>query len=125
MESELPKELRAFIGRHVASLEALEVLLLLFEQRDRDWTAAEINAQLRSQESSIAKWLRALVAAGLAVAAGDRHRFAARDAHNGELVRALAAAYRLRRTKVIEFIFSQPNENLRSFVRAFDLRTKP
>jgi hypothetical protein len=125
VESELPKELRAFISRHVASLEALEVLLLLFEQRERDWTAAEINAQLRSQESSIAKWLRALVGSGLAVAVGPRHRFAARDAQIAELVRALAEAYRTRRTKVIEFIFSQPNENLLSFVRAFDLRTKP
>ena len=125
MESDLPSHVRAFIGRHVASLEELEVLLLLFEQRERDWSAAEINEQLRSQESSIAKWLEALVASGLVVANGERHRFATLDAAEGEQVRALAEAYRTRRTKVIEFIFSKSNENLLSFIRAFDLRKKP
>ena len=86
MESDLPSHVRAFIGRHVASLEELEVLLLLFEQRERDWSAAEINEQLRSQESSIAKWLEALVASGLVVADGERHRFELANHPEGGLV---------------------------------------
>ena len=125
MENELPAPIRDFIARHIASVEELEVLLLLQEDQNRRWSAAEINERLRSQEASIAKWLEALVALGLAAGSEGLYRFAPANEELAIDARALADAYRERRIKVIEVIFSKPNENLLNFVRAFDLRRRP
>jgi hypothetical protein len=125
VESELPSSVRDFIGRHIVSVEALEVLLILHEGKDRAWTAAEINERLRSQESSIAQRLESMVSLGLAVNSGARFRFAPVSEETAKTVADLATAYRERRIKVIELIFSKPNGNLLNFVRAFDLRKNP
>mgnify|MGYP001562281163 CR=1 FL=1 len=107
------------------SVEELEVLLILHEANDRSWTALEINERLRSQESSIAKWLDALVALGLAQQGDGRYRYAPASAKLARDTSALAEAYRERRIKVIELIFAKPSESLRDFVRAFKLRDNP
>lgn len=122
MQSDFPASTRDFITRHIESVEELEVLLLLHEAHDRSWTATEINDRLRSQESSIAKWLEALVGLGLARQGGSRYRFAPASEELAREASALAEAYRERRIKVIELIFSKPNESLLDFVRAFHLR---
>lgn len=100
-------------------------MLLLQENESHAWTAGEINARLRSQEASIAKWLETLVALRLARCTHGSYRFAPETDELARNVQALAAAYRERRIKVIEFIFAKPNENLLNFVRAFELRQRP
>lgn len=125
MESELSPSARDFVTRHIVSLEELEVLLLLQDEKERDWSAAEINGRLRSQQSSIEKWLEALVSLRLAARANDRFRFAPASEELAQGAAAVAEAYRERRLKVIELIFSKPDESLLTFIRAFDLRKRP
>ena len=126
MQSDLPPNIGDFITRHIVSVEELEILLLLQEGKERDWSPAEINERLRSQEISISKWLDALVALQLArQTAGGRYRFAPASEELARATVALADAYRERRIKVIELIFSKPTENLLEFVRAFELRKRP
>jgi hypothetical protein len=125
VQSDLPPSTRDFIIRHIVSVEELEVLLLLHEGKDRDWSPAEINDRLRSQESSIGKWLEALVSLGLAERASGRYRFAPASEELRRETAAIADAYRERRIKVIELIFSKPSENLLDFIRAFELRKRP
>ncbi len=123
--NELSVDVRDFITRHIVSVEELEVLLLLHEGRDRDWSSTEINARLRSQEASIAKWLDSLLRARLIRETGGRYRFAPESEALERQTAGLAQAYRDRRIKVIEFIFSKPDDHLLSFIRAFDLRKRP
>jgi hypothetical protein len=125
VDPDIPPSVRDFISRHIVSLEELEILLILQEGKEREWTAAEINERLRSQELSIGKWLEALVSLGLAAKTGGRFRFAPASEDLASQVAGLGDAYRERRIKVIELIFSKPNENLLNFVRAFDLRKNP
>ena len=125
VQSELSPSTRDFIIRHIVSVEELEILLLLHEGKDRDWSPAEINARLRSQESSIAQWLRTLVSMSLAAETGGRYRFAPASEELARDTAAVSEAYRERRIKVIELIFSRPSESLLSFVRAFELRKRP
>lgn len=125
MDSDLPPTTRDFIARHIVSVEQLEILLLLQEQTERAWKAGEINERLRSQEASIEKWLETLVSLGLATRSDTRYRFAPATEELAQRTAAVAEAYRERRIKVIEMIFSKPNENLLNFVRAFDLRRRP
>lgn len=125
VEGELPVETKRFIDRHIVSVEQLDVLLLLHGEPARDWSATEINAQLRSQESSIAKWLAVLESMRLVRQAAARYRYSPDSPEVEQHVAALVAAYRERRIRVIEYIFSKSNENLLSFARAFDLRRRP
>lgn len=125
MESDLSPTVRDFIARHIVSVEELEVLLILHESKERRWSAAEINERLRSQEASIEKWLETMVSFGLAARAENRFRFAPVSDELARATAQVAEAYRERRIKVIELIFSKPNENLLNFVRAFDLRNRP
>lgn len=125
MQNDLAPAVRDFLTRYIVSVEELEVLLLLQAGGARDWTAAEINQELRSQEASIEKWLALIVSVGLAVRAGDRVRFAPASPGLAQGVAETAAAYRERPTKIIAAIFSERNEGLHDFVRAFDLRKRP
>lgn len=117
--------MRDFISRHIVSIEELEILLMLHDEQDRDWSPAEINARLRSQEASILKWLDSLVRLRLIRESGGRYRFAPESEMLARQTTAVAQAYRDLRIKVIEFIFSKPDDDLLSFIRAFDLRKRP
>lgn len=124
MDNDISPSIWDFISQHIVSVSELEVLLFLLEGKDREWTAGEINQRLRNEESSIAKWLEALVALGLAAQAGHRFKFAPASEDLEKKVMGVAEAYRERRIKVIELIFSKPNGNLINFVHAFELRKK-
>lgn len=125
MEKDLPPEVCEFIARHIVSIEQLEVLLMLHDDPAHAWTPAEINDRLRSQEPSISKWLDSLVQLQLAAVAEGRFRFAPASDQLARQCAAIAAAYRERRIKVIEYVFAKPHEDLLHFVRAFDLRKRP
>ena len=101
------------------------MLLWLFRHRDRDWSAAEINAQLRSQESSIAKWLRLLVALHLAREVEGRYQFFPATVELDESTALLSVNYQIRSVRVIELIYAKPNANLRSFAQAFEFKRRP
>jgi hypothetical protein len=125
VDSDLPPAALDFITRYIVSIEQLEVLLAVYSEPTRDWSAREINDRLRSQEASILKWLDALVGMRVVNVAGERYRYAPLHEDMNRQIAALADAYRTRRIKVIEVIFSKPNESLLSFMRAFELRKKP
>ena len=125
VDSELSVEVRDFISRYIVSIEELEILLMLQDEKARDWSPAEINAQLRSQEASILKWLNSLVRLRLIRESGGRYRFEPESETLARQTAAVAQAYRDLRIKVIEFIFSKPDDDLLSFIRAFDLRKRP
>jgi DNA-binding IclR family transcriptional regulator len=94
----------AFIRDHIDSLEQLEVLLHLRARADREWTPAELNAELKSTPASVTRRLESLERRGLAARTGaDGFSFASADAAT---VDQLAACYASRRVAVIEAIFS-------------------
>jgi hypothetical protein len=125
VDGELSADVRHFLTNHIVSVEELELLLVLYRERGRDWSAPELTSQLRSQNASIERWLGILQSLGLAAENGGRWRFAAASEALETQVAAVAAAYQERWTKVIEFIYFKPNEKLLSFTRAFDLRKRP
>jgi len=125
MPSDLSPVVNHFLTKYIVSVEELEVLLLLHGAKERAWTAAEINQQLRSNETSIERWLSIIVSFGLAARTEDRVRFAPASDELAQGVAQVAAMYRERPAKVIAAIFSKRNEDLLDFVRAFDLRKKP
>lgn len=61
----LPADVQAFVRQHVASVPALEALLLLYRQRGAGLTAAEVARQLYLTPAQTSEVLERLHAAGL------------------------------------------------------------
>ena len=121
----LPDDVRRLIAESLPSVERLEILLLLFEGRQRTWTVEELQAQIRSSPESIRQNISALVAASLATAEGGTPlvvRYHAATEQLDTTVASLAQAYRMRRVAVIEAIYAERLGAAQSFSDAFKLR---
>jgi hypothetical protein len=108
-----------FVRDNIASVEQVDVLLLLAEQRDRAWTIAELSKTLSSSTPSIARRLAVLLRRGLVARADDgRFRYSA-DETAGVLVDQVRDEYATRPVSVIGLIYSERTSALESFSDAF------
>ena len=117
-----PDAVLSFVDRHIESVEQLEILLLLAAQ-DRMWSAAEIFQNIQSSQASVEQRLASLVAAGL-IAKNEKgcFRFAPKDDDTRKLVKDLADAYKTRRVRIIEAIYTRKTDAVRTFADAFKFR---
>lgn len=122
--SEIPTAVRDLIHQHIDSVEQLEVLLLLHDHGDRDWSAEDVSQELRTNQESTAARLADLTARGLVAegATRDVYRYAPRTHDINAAVAGLAREYSVRRVSVITLIFAKPLDRIRSFADAFRLR---
>jgi hypothetical protein len=112
---------RSLVGEHIVSVEQLEILLLLHQHSDREWSAAQVNDEIKSSVTSVRERLANLEARGFLRRQADLYRYDAANL-NDAAVAELATAYSQRRFTIIELIFSKPLEKLRGFARAFRIR---
>ena len=127
--NDIPEPVRRLIHEHLPSVERLEILLLLFEQKQRAWSVEKIEETIRSTRDSVRQHVNALEAAGLVGAEGAqkqnlRYRYLARTPELDGAVAELEMAYRTRRVAVIELIYAERHENVRTFSEAFKLGKK-
>lgn len=125
MPDEISREVDQFIRNHISSVEQLEVLLLLMQNSQQEWSAAQVAQNLYRQPQSVATHLDSLQRAGLltkGVEKEARYRYAPSSTAVDSTVRALERAYRERKDTVIRLIFSRPPDALRSFSDAFRFR---
>jgi hypothetical protein len=118
----IPQEVRDFISAHIASVEQLEVLLLLRREASRSWTGAEVARELRLNAESTTARLEDLHARGLIEHEGSGSYRFSRDGSVIRVVGELARSYADARVSVINLIFSKPVDKLRSFADAFKFR---
>lgn len=123
MAGRLPDEVTEFLHAHVGSVELLEVLLLLRDEREQAWAAAAIAERLRRSEQSIATRLELLAGDGLAVRSAEGYRYAA-DGKVGDTVAELARCFATRRAAVVEEIYAADDDRdpAQSFADAFRMR---
>lgn len=125
-DAELPNEVRQLVADHITSVEQLEILLLLRERPEEEWSAKRVSDEIRSSEISARERLTALEDSGL-VRSSVHHsdvsfRFGPATAPLRRAVELLAEAYSERRYTVIELIFSKPIDKLRVYADAFRFR---
>jgi hypothetical protein len=110
---------RSFVRNNVASVEQVDVLLLLQGDPRASWTIADLSASLSSSCTSIARRLAILCERGLAERTDEgRFRYLSGEIHDA-LVNELRREYGLRPTSVIELIYSKRTSALESFSDAF------
>jgi hypothetical protein len=110
-----------FVGRHVRSVWALELLLLLRADPERCWTPAELVRELRASNSLVADNLQRFLASGLVAPEAECFRYAPANPVLEDLCAQIAAAYRDRPVAVINMI-AKPRDPLQSLADAFKFK---
>lgn len=127
MSDRISPEIRKLIREHITSVDQLEVLLLLHRTAGREWTAREVADELRTNVQMAGERLSDLSYRGLLVMT-DTARFSyvyrPTDIAIARAVDDLAAVYPTFRHRVIELIFSRPEESILSFADAFRITPK-
>lgn len=111
-----------FAGASFRSIWALEMLLTVRRQRDRDWRASDLIKELRSSRGVVAQALNDLLVAGL-VSENDQKGYRYRETKETErLVDGLERLYAIKPTLVIQRIVGASNAKLQMLSNAFRIK---
>jgi hypothetical protein len=117
----------SFIHANLPTVDAAELLLLMFRHPEVAWQPAQALARLPAgvnmSETDAAKHLQTFKSSGLA-AAGPDQSFSYRPATEemSGFVKTLAKAYDERPVTLIRLIYALRDSKIRSFAEAFRLR---
>jgi hypothetical protein len=117
------EEVSSFIRATFRSVWALELLLFLRQNRDRDLSRSEMVAGLRGSELVVTQSVESLTTAGLVLGESDesaRYRPASEDLDR--LVEGIAALYAKSPDAVRRMIVAAANPAITAFADAFRLR---
>lgn len=121
----IPPEVQRFVAEYITSADQLDILLLLYANPDREWTARQVSEAVFTVPASATMRLEQLVASGLLGSSGDAdpaYRYRPGTPALAAQVDGLAAAYRTDRVAVIQLVFQAPRDPLRAFSDAFRLK---
>jgi DNA-binding MarR family transcriptional regulator len=122
----LPDDIRRFLDGNIETIDQLEVLRILGEKPDREWTAAELAAEVQAKPQVVATHVVALQGRGLLTAqqrgADLVARHGARTPELQTLVGRLLQLYRERPVTMIKMVYERAKDPLRTFADAFRLR---
>jgi hypothetical protein len=126
-DSAFSDEFCRFIQTALPSVDAAELLLVLFDHPETWWGAGALAARLRPAsnitDADAQRHLEHFQARGLiAVGPDKRVQFRPADEALHEQVRTLAQAYRERPVTLIRMIYALRDTKIQSFADAFKLR---
>ncbi|HEX7155148.1 MAG TPA: hypothetical protein VF618_27005 [Thermoanaerobaculia bacterium] len=123
--SDFSPELEQFVRDRLASIDQIEIVMLLASDPSRAWTAPQIAQQLGTAPEPAAMRLFLLASNGLLAldpTGVPKYRFQPMDAATGALVTQLTALYPDRKDAVADIISGSSRDPVRSFADAFKLK---
>ncbi|HEY2380766.1 MAG TPA: hypothetical protein VGK48_06235 [Terriglobia bacterium] len=112
----IPETVRQFLVKHIHSVDALEILLLLRQQPDKEWGPLALSRELRTERTSALARLQMLSAAGMLSSryAGSEQTFRYQPSTPAleRTINELAKWYSSHRVAVIALIYSDAAEKL-------------
>ena len=121
--SRLPLDVKTFLTESIDSVSHLEVLLMFYNNKDREYSPAEVAKEMRSNEHSAHNQLKQLTSKGL-FATVDEHKFRYWPVtpELDDRVRKLAQFYNEMPVAVVTAIYEKPKEILKDFSDAFKFK---
>jgi hypothetical protein len=116
--------MKEFVQQSIRSVDALDLLVFLYSEASRSWSAREIARLLLRREGRVAAILELLARADLLdvhVGSHVRYRYHPIDAHLGATVSGLMNIYSRRSSAVLAMLPSRRTSALREFSDAFGL----
>jgi hypothetical protein len=116
---DLSENLRQFLFEHIDSVEQLDMIVLLFEQRNKWWTAKAISEELRTSCSSVGNRIPVLQSLGIVgVNEAGAYQYQPKSPELAALIENLVDQYKLRRHTILQLIFSTM-KRAKTFANAF------
>ena len=122
--TDLPALIRAFLARHIRSVEQLEILLLFARAPGALWSSKKVYDTILSTPHSVERWLEEMTRNGLLEKGGEPGTY--RLSSNADVVSQtglLAELYRISPVRVIEAIYRRDTIAAQSFADAFKLKS--
>ena len=119
------QEVLAFVHSELGSVWALELLIFLKGNPERNFSLDDLVLQMRSSSMAVAQALTRLKDNGFAEeTAGGTYRFAPRSPRHFDMAAAIERVSTQKPMTLIKAIAEIPNEKLRSFSDAFKIRDR-
>jgi predicted ArsR family transcriptional regulator len=122
---DLPREVVQAVDAYVDSLVGLEILLLLYREQGRTWTAEQAAGQLRIPVAGARRELERMADRNVVSNSGGGEagfRFQPADDERALAVQLIADAYGSRRIALINHVATQALQRIRSIAEAFRLK---
>jgi hypothetical protein len=124
----LPDPIEQFLSRHIGSVDQLDLLVLLFNSPQTEWSVAAASQVVHCPADKAQTALDRLAQQGLlaivSAAPEPRYRYVPRDDPQHQTVAAMIAFYRERPVTVIRRVYEQPTDSVQAFADAFKLGKK-
>ncbi len=124
-EKKIPEEIRAFTYKYINSLEQLEILCFMYENRYEEYNPSMIAKELRTSELSVENTFKDLFSKDFIVLKNSENKFYQYGPKTDILdvgVRIIYQFYKNNYHTMINLIYSRPIENIRSFSDSFKFR---
>lgn len=116
-------DIENFLLAHITSVEQLEILFIVRKSFPQSWSVAALTSSLRSAQTTVTGHCERLRHMGLFEKLEENdesvYKYNPHTAPAGDLVDRLEHEYALRRTRIIEFIYSNKNRVINDFANAF------
>ena len=121
IENEIvPNHIKVFVHACIDSVEQLEVLALLHDQPEKQWSINLLSLELRSTDRSVEKRLRDLSQRKvLEPIDSPTFKYSPVSEEVKTAVSELVAIYRLRPFRIMDLLFTKPLNTMQSFADAF------
>lgn len=122
--TDLPGSIRAFLARHIRSVEQLEILLLFARGPGAAWSSKKVYDTILSTPHSVERWLEEMTRSSLLEKAPEPGTY--RLSNNEDVITQtslLAELYRISPVRVIETIYRRDTIAAQSFADAFKLKS--
>lgn len=122
-----PEDVARFLYDHVESIDQLEILRVLGEERGKPWNSDDLAAVVQADPRSVRSHIEAMHARGLiekvaGQAAGLSCRYGPRTPELENMVARLLQIYRERPVSMIKLVYERAKDPLRAFADAFRIR---
>jgi hypothetical protein len=115
----IPDKVRQFVTKYIPTINVLEILLLLRQQPDKQWTPSDVSKASLMDVSSAETRLEHLRAAKLLAAGnvqGNRvYRYAPLTSESGDTVSEVAKWYSSHRVSMISLVFASTSGLVRPY----------
>ena len=121
-----PEDVARFLYDNVESIDQLEILRVLGEDREKEWDSVALAAAVQAEPQAVRAHLTAMHARGLLTmtprGAGLSCRYGVRTPELESMVGRLLQMYRERPVTMIKMVYERAKDPLRAFADAFRIR---
>lgn len=121
-DTAIPADVLDLLDKHIATVWALELLLLIRQNPARIWTVADLTKELRASTPLIARVVPPLMAAGIVVEADGGWRYAPQRSDLNDTIERLENLYKQLPVTIIRHIALAPQREAQGFADAFKFK---